>query len=589
MANPTTASARRRRAYVGNLRPRPDLPQNLYRDLFVPHCLTVRNFPVGDGIIVRAAAHRGSGSRSSSAYALVEFSDVDYAIQMLDGVQFDGRTLRVSREKTNFGGTGMGGRKGGGFGSSHWAGNDGGGESARRSKVRTQRQRENESSASAKSRDGVPPSGVSAENNNNTVISPLNEDEIIAKEIGSVVATEIEESSDEVTAAIASTAAMTLLSSVDAFGLDYEQGPIETPTISSNLNEPFDANSGMTNQNFQSRCQMPLSDLLAEYGEQDMNWKKQQPKEHNPDLSSEKDNSEDDFQSRRNMPLSDLLAEYGDQDVDWKKDQDVKSKVSKKRTPNSKKGSGPVNKEQHNDKGKDNNGMLAAFGKASIHVELVSFGYKYGAPSHSRKGFTYAHPLPPIDVRDLDRAPGNVAKFNGLSYLVKRALLNPSNDDETDLCDEKKEGGNNGATKEQAPMRIRANDVADETIKALVESIDEGGHGPISPLTMTISIGSEYGRHRAVVLVEHLAVVLRARLRRNDGRCFESAGRDNPGAEGQNGIVKQPVSVGTRHRDVEARHQDEEAFGEDLKREARKAESAKRRHMDDSGWDYGSW
>ncbi len=36
------------------------------------------------------------------------------------------------------------------------------------------------------------------------------------------------------------------------------------------------------------------------------------------------------------------------------------------------------------------------------------------------------------------------------------------------------------------------------------------------PLTMTVSIGSKYGRHRLVVLVEHLAVVLRARLRHNN-------------------------------------------------------------------------
>ena len=106
-------------------------------------------------------------------------------------------------------------------------------------------------------------------------------------------------------------------------------------------------------------------------------------------------------------------------------------------------------------------------------------------------------------------------------------------------------------------MKRRANKIADEIIKVLVESIDEGGHGPISPLTMTISIGSEYGRHRAVVLVEHLAVILRAILRRND----------------------------TRHRDVDARHRDEEAFGEDLKREVRAAEKAKRRQeWEDDHW-----
>ena len=83
-----------------------------------------------------------------------------------------------------------------------------------------------------------------------------------------------------------------------------------------------------------------------------------------------------------------------------------------------------------------------------------------------------------------------------------------------------------------------------------MEYIDEDGHGAISPsLTMTISIGSEYGRHRAVVLVEHLAVILRARLRRNDGRCFNDIEYDDAGP-GENGIVQRPVSIGTRHRDV---------------------------------------
>ena len=46
-----------------------------------------------------------------------------------------------------------------------------------------------------------------------------------------------------------------------------------------------------------------------------------------------------------------------------------------------------------------------------------SFGYKYRAPPHrSRDAFTYARPLTPLYMRDLDRAPGHVSKFNGLSY-----------------------------------------------------------------------------------------------------------------------------------------------------------------------------
>ena len=68
-------------------------------------------------------------------------------------------------------------------------------------------------------------------------------------------------------------------------------------------------------------------------------------------------------------------------------------------------------------------GMLARYGRASVHLELSSFGYKYGAPPHrSQDGSTYACPLLPLDVRDLDCAPGHVSKFNGLLYLAGQAV-----------------------------------------------------------------------------------------------------------------------------------------------------------------------
>ncbi len=57
-------------------------------------------------------------------------------------------------------------------------------------------------------------------------------------------------------------------------------------------------------------------------------------------------------------------------------------------------------------------------------------------------------------------------------------------------------------------------------------------------------------------------MVLRARLRRNNGRRFNNN-------MSMNSIVRQPISVGTRHRDMDAQHQDKEVFGEDLRRESR--------------------
>ena len=75
--------------------------------------------------------------------------------------------------------------------------------------------------------------------------------------------------------------------------------------------------------------------------------------------------------------------------------------------------------------------------------------------------------------------------------------------------------------KGHSPMRQRAVDIANVIIKALVELIDEGGHGLVLPLTMMVSIRSEY-THQSVVLVEHLAVVLWARLRHTTAKVLRS-------------------------------------------------------------------
>ena len=451
---------------------------------------------------------------------------------MLDGVKFDGKTLRVSKEKT------FDSRKtgGGGFGSSRWAGSDFDGPKGK--------SRPKERSLT----DGIAPS------------KSMTEGEVI-EEVKRVVSKEISDGSDKITSAIACTEAVSLLSTVDAFGLEYD-GNTQS---NNNLSDHTSSNKseiGMSDQDYQNRCQLPMSDLLSEYGEQDLNWKSHKPTNQVNSSSSAENMTNDDFMSRCKLPMSELLAEYGEHDADWKKKEQPSAAVDKKRNQ----------KESNYNKNYDN-GMLAPFEKAFVHLELVSFGFKYGAPSHSKKGFTYAHPLPPIDTRDLERAPPHVAKFNGLSYLVKKALLNPS--------EQTRENKKNEQSETQNRMRRKANEIADDIIKVLVESIDEGGHGPISPLTMSISIGSEYGRHRSVVIVEHLAVILRARLRRNDGKGYSKGDNDLV----KNGIVTQLVSVETRHRDIDARHRDEEAFGEDLKREVRAAEKAKRRQeREDEYW-----
>ena len=65
-------------------------------------------------------------------------------------------------------------------------------------------------------------------------------------------------------------------------------------------------------------------------------------------------------------------------------------------------------------------------------------------------------------------------------------------------------------------------------------------------------------------------MVLRARLRRNDGSRFNED-------TSTNSIVRQLVSVGTRHRDMDARHQNKEAFRDYLRQKSCKVEKARTR------------
>ena len=44
-------------------------------------------------------------------------------------------------------------------------------------------------------------------------------------------------------------------------------------------------------------------------------------------------------------------------------------------------------------------GMLARYGRASVHLELSSFGYKYGAPPPPLAGRLYLRLPPPVPGR----------------------------------------------------------------------------------------------------------------------------------------------------------------------------------------------
>ena len=261
------------------------------------------------------------------------------------------------------------------------------------------------------------------------------------------------------------------------------------------------------------------------------------------------------FQSLlKKTSLSDLMADYGEEDKDFDK-MAIPEGTSDNTATTAK---GKTDKPRQN----ESHGVLAPHGKAPIHIELVSYGHRYGVPPEAagKGGYSRSRPLPPFDVRDLRRAPHHVAKLSGLSHHVKRELLNRKEIEEDGGSTGGGADGAVGGSDKRSPVRRRADEVAEDAATALAEAID-GGYGHGSPLDMTVYIESEYGRHRSVVIVEAAAIALRNMLRKNKRGRFGST----------------TVSVGTRHRDIDRAHRDEEAYGFDLRREAQAAKKQKER------------
>ena len=192
--------------------------------------------------------------------------------------------------------------------------------------------------------------------------------------------------------------------------------------------------------------------------------------------------------------MSELLADFGQADPNWKN-----MKITEETTP-----------------AEPTESRLAPQGKAPIHISLCSFGYSKGAPPRPA-GWSQSLPLAPIDVRDLfETVPKYLEWRDGLSGAVKQALKQ-ENRDGTDI------------------QGYAKSTVADQVWEALLEA-QTAGYGYASPLTMTVHVGSESGKHRSVVICEWAAIQIRKLLRTND-----------------NNIIQQPVSVGTIHREIEKR------------------------------------
>lgn len=130
--------------------------------------------------------------------------------------------------------------------------------------------------------------------------------------------------------------------------------------------------------------------------------------------------TEDDAEFSMKQPMSSLLAEYGEQDVEWEKvtvsqTQEVPCDGDGIRVPDN----GPETAAAQR-----NESRLGQHGKAPIHVEFVSFGYYHGAPQAARNGWSYGNPLPVLDCRDeIAAVPPHLSWQDGLSGSVKYTLL----------------------------------------------------------------------------------------------------------------------------------------------------------------------
>jgi hypothetical protein len=215
--------------------------------------------------------------------------------------------------------------------------------------------------------------------------------------------------------------------------------------------------------------------------------------------------------------------------------------------------------EEHKTLPTDGINRLQLHGHAPIHVEFVSFGYRYGIPSEIRyysTGNCYTQPLLPFDTRTaLVPVPVYLSHIDGKAGIIKNTMLRwrpapamgvadshrqrPNKQKSTDDNDHNttttgSSSSSNSNSKNCMNVREYVNGrVIPPVANAIVQAIDIGQHGYVSPITISIYIGSENGKHRSVVTAELSAVALRKILRTNTDNRFQC-----------------PVSVGCRHRDI---------------------------------------
>jgi len=415
---------------------------------------------------------------------------------------------------------------------------------------------------------------ISDDEEDDRVVTSIDE---ASEKIASVVSSEISKANnnadDKINAAIASTAATTMMTCLMAsMGFGQQQQLQEQNSGSTTENE---TTGNTKTANFSSFAkEQSMQGLLDDFGEEDPDWKKKIIHDGDGDnihsegpSSGTNDDDDNGFASFiQGQSMVGLLADFGEADPDWRNkilddadaveddDDDDKPKNSTKPNTTTTTTASNNNKTKYSSKtpNKNSNSRLAVKGRAPIHLSIESFGFAHGAPSRKsrdRSGSPYTQPMGLLSVGDdvTEPVPAYLEFHDGLrSGVIKRLLKSAplvGADAEGDTNNNILDKYDDDDDDEQDLSLYK--DFFDYCKKylaefcifpSLVEAIHRGGHGYVSPLTMTFRIGSHLGRHRSVVAVERVAQHLRSLLRTNEDDRITCS-----------------VSVGTVHRDVNKR------------------------------------
>jgi hypothetical protein len=190
----------------------------------------------------------------------------------------------------------------------------------------------------------------------------------VAENIGKVVSNEFEKAEkngdDLVNVAIASTAAASLLASMNAFAAEASQDE-----HAGGADGPFSLdNEDGEEIDFEKLRAQPLSALMADFGAEDPNWMEQQPKTAPPEEPAPSQTAEKLYEDCR----------------------------------------------------------LTTLGKAPIHVDFTSFGYTRGGPTEIRNGWSHSQPLAPVDCRDFEPVSAYLEWQDGTTSAVKQEIMRSS-------------------------------------------------------------------------------------------------------------------------------------------------------------------